>query len=361
MVFDEFDFRVAFSQRPKSVKLPQIDRLAGESLFANNAYPPAGETLLSMPALITGKLVSEAHRVGPDKLMIKYGDDMPAVSWETQSNIFSRAREAGFNTALFGWYHPYCRILGNNLTNCAWTCQMPVYEIERVLRGDEALVSNSSSGLLHSILEHARTAAFTVPLVAPVFRSTLDVADLERKKHVFDFNDTYRRTVEAANNPDSGLILTHWTIPHPPNIFDRSSHQISVTPNHSYLDNLELVDETLGRIRESMEAHGTWEDTVIMVTSDHWWRQSWREKQPWTTEDESAMGNSLDRRIPFILKMPGRGNERILYEAPFNTVLSYDLLLAILQGEVTDTKGAARWLDQHRSIARSPYDERTFR
>jgi hypothetical protein len=56
--------------------------------------------------------------------------------------------------------------------------------------------------------------------------------------------------------------------------------------------------------------------------------------------------------------MAGAGGERVNFAAPFNTVLTHDLLLAILRGEVSDTKGAAAWLDRHRSIGRSPYDER---
>jgi len=359
IVFDEFDFRVAFAERPKTVLLPELDRLAAESLFANNAYPPAGETLLSMPALITGKLISEAHREGPDKLMIKFGDDQPAVSWATQPSIFSDAQAAGFNTALFGWYHPYCRILGRVLTNCDWEGQMSGPEIARVLRGGSAVPANNLNGFGSSLAQHAAMAAFTIPLVAPVFRPSLDIAELERKKDVLDFQDTYRWTIKAANNPNSGIVFSHWALPHPPNIYDRSEHQISASANHSYLDNLALLDETLGKIRQAMEAAGTWEHSVILITSDHWWRPMWRHGQYWTSEDESIMGTNLDRRIPFILKMPG-DTEAVRYDSPFNTVLSHDLLLAILKGEVKDTKEVVRWLDQHRSIGRSPYDERSF-
>jgi hypothetical protein len=78
-------------------------------------------------------------------------------------------------------------------------------------------------------------------------------------------------------------------------------------------------------------------------------------------EDEAAWGGLEDRRIPFILKMAGAGGERIAYTPAFNTVLTHDLLLAILHGEVSGTTGAAAWLDRHRSIGRSPYDERTYR
>ena len=361
MVFDELDFRVAFAERPNSVNLPELDRLANESLFASNAYPPAGETLLSLPALISGKLVSEVHREGPDKLIIKYGDDQPAVSWGSQPNIFSQARAEGFNTALFGWYHPYCRIIGNDLTQCAWQGLMPVAEINRLLRGDNTAQSTWNC-FVDSVVEHVRTGALTIPFGYLIFKpAAIDFADVLRKDDLLYLDNTLQRTIEAANNKELGLILTHWPIPHPPNIFDRKTHQISTAPDHSYLDNLELADETLGKVRKAIEEKGNWDDMVILVSSDHWWRPSWKKQLVWTAEDEKTMRSDLDRRVPFILKMPGTGTQEIRYDTPFNTVLTHDLLLAILNGEVSDTKAAANWLDQHRSIARSPYDDRSYR
>jgi hypothetical protein len=59
--------------------------------------------------------------------------------------------------------------------------------------------------------------------------------------------------------------------------------------------------------------------------------------------------------------MSRAGEEGFTFDPQFNTVLTHDLLLAILRGEVSDTRGAAAWLDQHRSIGRSPYDERSYR
>jgi hypothetical protein len=360
MVFDELDFRVPFLQRPGTVKLPELDRLSSESLFASNAYPPGGETLLSIPALISGRLISEANRTGPEDLMIKFGDGTEPVSWRTQPNVFARARAEGFNTALFGWYHPYCRILGENINRCDWQGGVPAAQALADLTGAESVPQGWQS-LSHYISLHFKTAAYTIPLAIFVFPQRLDVGDLERRKQVADLDSIYRNTVQAAANPAIDLLLVHWTIPHPPNIYDRSTDQISVAKNHSYLDNLELLDRTFGDLRREMESKGAWDNTAVVVTSDHWWRPVWRQHKTWTAEDEAIGGNTFDRRVPFILRMPGAGNTRVVFDKEFNTVLTQELLLAILRGEVSDTEAAAAWLEKNRSIGRSPYDERTFR
>ena len=339
MVFDEFDYRAAFANRPATVKLPELDRLATTSLLAENAYPPAAETFLTMPALITGRLVAEATRSGPGELMLRFGDDAKPVPWSTQPNIFSRAREAGFNTALVGWRHPYCRILGSSLTKCAWEG----YDSFKHVRG-----------LAPRMYSHALTAAPVVTVLSPPRN---EVGDIMRKKHVADFNGIYQQAIQAAIDPNLGLVMVHWPIPHPPIIYDRSADKISVDAGHSYLDNLELMDRTIGDIRRAMENNGTWDNTVVIVSSDHWWRVElfWKKGPEWTREEESVWGGTSDRRIPFILKLADK--KRASFAAPFNTVLTHDLILAILLGEVSDTKGAGAWIERHRSIGRSPYDE----
>lgn len=362
LIFDELDFRTAFEQRPPTLKLPELDRLARQSIFAQNAYPPAGETFLTMPALITGRLVSAARRTGPDELMLKFGDDTEATSWSDQPNIFSRAREAGFNTALAGWYHPYCRVLGRSLTRCVWEGQ--ILASQSPGEGDETESLPLSLGRespLSYMYSHAYKAALTVPL-ATFILPRVDIGDLERRKQVSDFKAIEGEAITMASDPSLGVVMIHWPIPHAPNIYNRSEGQISAAANRSYLDNLALVDRTVADIRRAMESNGTWDTTAVLITSDHWWRESlWKKHKTWTAEDEAAANGEVDRRIPFILKMAKSGEKGTEFQAPFNTILTHDLVLAILRGEVSDSKGAADWLERHRSIGRSPYDDRIYR
>ena len=357
-IFDELDFRTAFSERPSTVRLVELDRLVSDSLSATNAFPPAQETFLSLPALITGKLVSGARRISPDELMISFGDDTPAVSWSSQPNIFSRARELRFNTALAGWYHPYCRILGHTLTKCAWEGRVRLSSLKQ----DEDNTPTSGGKLIiFNMYAYARHAVRTAPLFALLFPERVNTEDLGRRTHLSNFSIIERQAIEWATDPDLALVVVHSPIPHPPNIYNRSDGTVSTAPGRSYLDNLELADRTIGDLRRALERAGMWEKTTVLVTSDHWWRSSyWKNASGWMQEDSASSGDGSDHRVPFILKMAGQPDGAV-YTSAFNTVLTQDLLLAILNGEVSDTKGAALWLDRHRSIGRSPYDERSSR
>jgi hypothetical protein len=62
----------------------------------------------------------------------------------------------------------------------------------------------------------------------------------------------------------------------------------------------------------------------------------------------------VDYRVPFILKLKRqRGN--VIYNPSFNTVLSQDLLLALLRGELSAPPDMTAWLDLRRSIGKSSY------
>ncbi len=146
-------------------------------------------------------------------------------------------------------------------------------------------------------------------------------------------------------NPQLDLIVVHWNVPHPPSIYDRSTQRlrdslINVTDT-SYADNLVLTDHTLGLIRRDLEASGRWDSTILIVSSDHWLRKSlWRYE------------GDVDHRIPFMLKLAGQ-KKGVTYEESFNTVLTGDLVLAILRGEITSADGVVTWLDRNRSVSES--------
>ena len=68
-------------------------------------------------------------------------------------------------------------------------------------------------------------------------------------------------------------------------------------------------------------------------------------------------GHARHARSPRPIRREVAGGEGALaYQLEMNTVLTHDLLLAILRAEVRTPEEAAAWLDQHRFIGDSPYN-----
>jgi hypothetical protein len=144
-------------------------------------------------------------------------------------------------------------------------------------------------------------------------------------------------------------------VPHPPGIYDRQKEAFELDGESSYLDNLQLADRALGDLRLVMEKAGIWDDTIVLVTSDHWWRcDIWGPGYMWTHKDGVVIADAKDHRVPFVLKLTGQ-RVGVTYNGEFNNVLTHDLLLALLKNEVSTPDSVISWLDRNRSIGESPY------
>jgi hypothetical protein len=343
-VFDELDQRVAFSERPPGLILPELDRLRGEALFAANAFPPAESTLQSLPALISGKLVSSAYVASPSSLMVTFEESPEFLNWAEQPSVFSEARKLGVNSTLAGWYHPYTRLIGDALTRCLFEDRPERPVVQHVRKQWRAAIL--SLPFAHS-----------VPSIRDMAFGEFDDAEDRRKQSRIDM---YQRTLREARNsaidPNIGISFIHWPVPHLPVIYDRETDEFKWTDRSNYLDNLALVDRTVGEIRGEFESKGLWDDTVVVITSDHPARKAkWGEKFDTLDEQQAAIvGRKTDPRVPFLMKLRGQ-RDGIVYDPEFNTVLTAGIVLALLRGEISSVESLSRWLEEHRTIGESPY------
>ena len=309
IIFDEFDQRVAFDQRPSRVRMPEFDRLLQESLHATNAYSPAHCTLFSMPALISGHRFSFVSIKNDSDLSVTFADTTDTNSWREMPSVFSAARELGFNTALVGWFHPYDRVLGKFLNYCLW--------------------------YPHPMDEAARASTFSAAMRREILCTT---GTLHRRMLYLDICvDTLAGSLSLVTNRTYGLLLLHLPPPHKPGIYLPSQDRftvLSMSKSTGYLNNLGLVDRELGSLRRAMETSGQWNKTWLLVSTDHAWRES------------RYYDGQLDLRVPFVVRAPG-ADKAITYSAQVNTVLTHDLILAILRGELTNQEDVAPWLDAH--------------
>jgi hypothetical protein len=308
MIFDETDYRLAFVQRPPGVKLPEFDRLQKISLSANEAYPPGSDTAISMPALITGWRLSSIEHEDCDLVLNR--DDTGAKSrWSVSPSVFSLARNLGFNTALVGWYLPYTCMLGASLNYCSWYPN-PVMD---------AVSSATFGGSIHQ-----------------------QMASLVQMRHVRQLyidacNGNLRDSLSVVANGSYGLVLLHLPPPHDPPVYlpDKKEFTVTeVTSRTSYFNNLALADRELGSLRAAIEKSGQKKNTWIILSADHSWRKS------------KIFDGHRDYRVPYIVDCPS-DDAPIDYSRQFNTVVTRDLILSILRGEVTNQPSVAAWLDIH--------------
>lgn len=316
VILDEWDYRLTFTDRKADLSLPNVDRLAAESFFARNATPPAQQTALSMPSFIDGRRVVESEPENATTLWVRYAGTNERVLWGSRSNLFSKALEAGFNAAVVGWYMPYCKVFGGVLSSCSW---LPM----------EAQADTTGDTLASKVVNQARSIVET-RTISPFGQS---LCTKQRMVTYFGMMDNAKA---VATDPRVGLTLLHLPVPHSPHAYDRHTGQFTLAnhPISGYIDSLALLDRTIADLRAALERAGMWDSTTLVFSADHPFRSS------------TVLDGKSDPRIPFVVKVAGQKTQ-VAYDRPFNTVVTADLLLAILSGEVKDGPSVAFWMDQH--------------
>jgi len=309
LVFEELDQRIAFEARPSGLELPELDRLRRESLYADAARPPAGATEVAIPALITGRPVVRVAPLNLRDLELTFQDGKPA-QWSAQSNVFTSVRTLGYDTALIGWRLPYPRVLGGALGLAHWRPSVD-FEQARGRTLGEALANQWAS------------------LAPPVHRRRLLSA------RVAELTDLAIRT---AVDYRYGLVFLHLPVPQPPGVYDRASERLTASnfrgEGGGYVDNLALADRIVGELRRGLDRARLGDVTWIVVTSTRSWQASAR------------YDGHTDPRVPFLVLPPEAGPTWHV-DAAFSTLITHDLVLAILRGSIRDASDAAAWLSRH--------------
>ena len=261
----------------------------------------------------------------------------PDDCWSRYRNVFQKARALGVNVGIAGWYHPYCRIFFESVSDCTWA-GLPYWNSPRIV---------------DSLDQQWKEVLDPIPVVGD--RSGPGVRT--RRAHREAFVTIRAAALRISADPEIGLALLHFPVPHHPDIYDPDRGALSIDDPRSYLDNLLLADRTLGEVRAAMQARGLWEASTVIVTSDHWWRAIHRGDWGLTSEEEDLFADGANQRVPFLVKLSGEAQPSA-YRKPFNTLLLHDLVLEILNQQLATAASVGTWLDDNRSRAPIAYPVR---
>jgi len=91
------------------------------------------------------------------------------------------------------------------------------------------------------------------------------------------------------------------------------------------------VDRLLGEVRGAMEQAGTWDDALVVVSSDHHLRVN-------------AFDHVIERqRVPFMVKLPHQAGG-VTVDARCETVITRELILQVLDGRLRTPAEVASWM-----------------
>jgi hypothetical protein len=310
VVFDELDYRLVFEERPAAIRLLEFDRLTEQAIKFTNVPSVSIHTKEAIPTLLVGKKVLRTTILDKETLLLHFNDAKDSQSLSSMPNLFSQVHQSGRSLSIAGVYHPYCRLFRELYKECLlnWRTEGP-------------LKSHESNHDLLRRMQSMFLEAFPYPpyTVAAIWR----------------YGVILQRIKEMVGRFDVDLIFLHIMLPHKPIIFD--GHRERMTPfNYSpwgYFDNLALTDKCLGELRRVLENTGLWDNTTVLVTSDHPWRKA-----------KKYTGKS-DKRVPILLKMPNQ-QRAVVYEKEFPPMRVKDLVLRILERQLVDPNMVIEWAEK---------------
>jgi hypothetical protein len=335
IIFDEMSQNQAFTYRPAGLSLPHLDEMRAHGFYGTAAAAPGGSTETSLPALTIGEIVTAARIAGPAQYMLRTASRPAPFSWTSAVNVFDQARLLGANSALVGWFHPYGRLLNRSLVSCYWA-NVPF------LPGVEE--PEAPLPLLCAMAQRPPRQLSVVPLVGhfePFSPRHIDAAERGRR-----FLALARHAREVVADPSIRLALLHLPVPHPPGFYDRVRGEIGTRASSTYIDNLALADRTLGDLYRAIASAGLAGSTIVLVSADHGWRRGWHAEPGWTAEEEAAFGHRNNMGVPFLVRFPV-GEPAVVYDRPFNTVLTARLILDALAGRLTASSQLPEWIERY--------------
>jgi Sulfatase len=350
IVLDELSFQQVYERRFPGLRLAAFDRLAETATVFTHVVPAGNMTALVLPSLITGFDVDRLKLTANGELRSLH-DPTSGVwrSFDPSQTVFQDALNAGYGTAVAGWYNPYCRILPQVLDRCFWTFRVlhPGH-----LSSDRSIAANLAAPYLGFA---AATWQYLFPHQVPSLLERNESAlQIQTTMHIDDDRDLISAADALLTDPSSGFILLHLPVPHPGGIYDRSRGTFT-TVKSSYIDNLALADQSLAHIRQVLEQRGEWDSSAILVMGDHSWRTQleWVGSPEWTPEDEVAShGGQFDDRPAYVVKLPGQ-HAPARIDQPFAATRTRALLDAILAGRMHTSDNLRAWVEQQQHAASS--------
>jgi len=311
IIFDELDYNLTLGHPggPQDPAMPNLVKLAHSSVSATDAYSPARDTEVSIPALLTGYAPAG----------VKY-DDRGDMWLETRSeglkrfgqaeSVFARLPRGPESGAILGYFHPYC-VLFPDTNPC------------------DALPEANVGRWFDALTFFGQPAIATARWLPESGRFV--PGELFRTfEPMYRITDQTLRDLPGFLSLDSqSLVFIHVNLPHTPGDYvQRALHFNAVADDQeNYRRNLQLVDQLVALVVATLERRAQQQDILLIVSADHWFRM---------------VSPTSVQRIPWIAWHVGE-SEGAALDTRISTVHTADLVLDFLQGRIDSQAQIVPW------------------
>ncbi len=347
IIFDEFDASVAFNHRPASMSIPHIDAFRKESVSFSRAYSPSNSTVTAVPSLLTGSEFTTVSRKFRSDLLLLKPEGVEEHSFRDTPNVISWANKAGVPVTLVGWTHPYCRIFGDQLAQCAWQ-GIDLMSVSQ--RWAAAFQRLGTWAAAVAQAEQEAMPSFGDLCADRLTSNTLNVHAYEGMRErirsilVQQRKDVHRFLTSGVG----GLRILHLATPHPPPVAQGTPESGSewLRGSVSISANFTVADNIFAEIRGILEGRGEWDESLVILTSDHGLRSFWEELGCLVNEDIALLRHRNELHVPLMVKWPNE-SRAIEISDKVSTLMIAPLIRGHLEGRIHTRAQFEEYLKLH--------------
>lgn len=269
LLFDELSYEYLYKNRAIDSKYPNLKYFSSISTNYHSATAPGKSTHVSIPGLLTTKrytyenentvieyIADNKNTNGRKKELLKIDRaNIFSIAKRKDLTLFSEAKRNGLKTAAFGPYLPYCEIYSSVLDRCRSFSFHNYGTIEKNF----------------SLLNPIRNTLLIWPHQEP-FAKKLAASRMQKETA----DETIRLSIEVLDSPQPYLLFTHFMITHAPYTFNKDGFYKNKNPylenDENYRAALGYVDTILGQLIDRLKKNGKFENSTIIVLSDHNYR-----------------------------------------------------------------------------------------
>jgi hypothetical protein len=316
ILFDELSYKYAFEARDASLKLPNFDRLRGESTLYTDITPIAYRTTHAVPSFMLGRDVTDVEYT-PDNSYLVQIDNAHWERFNANDSLIGMAKQHGLTTSIVGWYIAYCPVFASVATECYWSNE------DAQDRGPTSLEASFAANVWFPL------RVMVEQFVSPG-RAWADVGRWDAEGHIDSVKDVSQHAIDTLAASQADVIYLHIPAPHPPEFWNRRT--ASFADGGSYLDSLDYTDRMLGRMLDTLEKQPRWTSTTLIVQGDHSWRTAmWRPLPGWSAEDERiSHGGQWDPRPVLMIHAAGEQSPGTV-AAPTSIMHVHDVVAAEIE------------------------------
>ena len=277
IVFDEFDPQIAFGTKYKKY-LENFEKLKENSFYASRIYPPAKNTIESIPAQLIG-IHTDGNIVDSEgSLFVVDSKDKKKIEFNYKNSLFYKLNKDKFTTAIYSSVINYCKYIGN------YKCQTSKLFESQVNRFEIFFIFFSHINPLQKITSFRRhiTSVNKESFTDKNSDDSLMVKnhkdlDIDFKNHISIKKTDIKKLIDIDKitdelNSGTNLIFVHILIPHLPSTY--SENIFNIKPSNQlekYIANLKLSDLILKSLLENIVQIKN-KEVMLITSSDHWLR-----------------------------------------------------------------------------------------